>query len=470
MKKRALAWLVVVGLLSALLPSPVHAQGRKTGAIFDPTAYAQVPYKSTLTRGLYKYPPKASVKGFAPFAGDQGQYGTCTAWASAYAAVTIIYARMNGITDRTAITREAFSPGFAFRASFGGSFFGCDSGQVTARVLQSIQKNGVPFFSSLDSLCPSAIPQDAFDTAVHYSILGFTRIASPGDDRAIILQKIKKTISENKPVVVGMDVDDVPGKGCYATLSRSFIWIPDRSVEPTSGHAMTIVSYDDAYGGGAFELQNSWGRNFGNDGFFWIRYDDFVSYFEEAFELLENPEMANIGGTQLSGALSLVESDGHSPAVKWDGSQYVVKEDFPSGTRFRIYLDNNEPAFVYMIGVDSAGATYRLFPSDPGMSAALTYARNQVALPGENLFVQTDQNPGQERIVVLYSLTELDQAGIEKQIQAGKGTLFERLGAVLEGKLVPPDRVSFDPEKMVFKAKGRTNGVVALLVSINHTR
>ncbi len=133
-------------LLFTLLPFTLQAQERKTGAIIDPNTYAKVSYKANLTRGLYTYPAKASVKQFAPYAGDQGQYGTCTAWATAYAAVTIIYAKLNGITDRSKITRSAFSPGFAFRASFAGSFFGCDSGQVTAYVLQSIQTNGVPFF------------------------------------------------------------------------------------------------------------------------------------------------------------------------------------------------------------------------------------------------------------------------------------------------------------------------------------
>ena len=372
---------VVLFLFFLLAPSSLHAQAHQTGAIFDAATYQQVPYKSTLTRGLYTVPPRASVKQFAPYAGDQGQYGTCTGWASAYSAVSIIYAKLNGITDRNKITQSAFSPGFAFRESFGGGFSGCANGQVIANVLQSIQKKGVPPFSDLDALCPNTIPADAINKAVHYSILGYTRIASPDDGKTTILLKIKKTISEGKPVVVGMDVDNVPQKGAFNRLTRDYIWMPDRSVAPSAGHAMTIVSYDDAYGGGAFELQNSWGREWGNDGFFWIRYADFVEYFGEGFELLENPAMVNLEGAQLSGALAIVEADGHSPAVRWNGAQYEVQEDIRSGTRFRIYLDNNEPAFVYMIGVDAEGKTSRLFPSSPDMSPALTYKRNQVACP-----------------------------------------------------------------------------------------
>ncbi len=103
------------------------------------------------------------------------------------------------------------------------------------------------------------------------------------------------------------------------------------------------------------------------------------------------------------------------------------------------------------------------------MSPALTYKRNQVALPGEDLYIQTDQNPGEERIVVLYSLREIDLAKVESQIQTGTGSLIDRLQAALGDKLVPADQVSYDQDKMTFKAKSRTNGVVSLLVSLNHT-
>jgi hypothetical protein len=461
-------WFVATLLFSLALP-PLQSQEHNTGAIFDPAVYNQVPYESTLTRGLYIVPHKASVKQFAPYSGDQGQYATCTAWASAYSAFTIIYAKLNGITDRSKITQSAFSPGFAFRESFEGNFSGCSQGQVIAYVLQAMQTNGIPYYSDLDALCPSAIPAEALNKAVSYSILGYTRVVSPEDNKTAILQKVKKTISENKPVVVGMDIDNAPVKGAFNRLTHDYIWVPDRSVKPSPGHAMAIVSYDDTYGGGAFELQNSWGRKWANDGFFWIRYSDFVDYFGEAYELLENPEIANPEGSQLSGALSLEKSDGRVPEVSWNGSNYVVHEDFPSGTRFRLYLDNNEPAFVYMIGVDSAWKTYRLFPSNSSMSPALTYKRNRVALPAEDLYIETDQNPGEEDILVLYSLREIDLNKVEEGIQTNSGNLAERLQAALDNKLISFDHVSYEMDTMAFKAKSKTKGVVALLVSINHT-
>jgi hypothetical protein len=83
------------------------------------------------------------------------------------------------------------------------------------------------------------------------------RVASPEDGKTIMLEKIKRAISENKPVVVGMDIDNVPGKGAFKRLTRNYIWLPDRSVNPSPGHAMTIVSYNDDYGSGAFDCRTA---------------------------------------------------------------------------------------------------------------------------------------------------------------------------------------------------------------------
>jgi hypothetical protein len=43
---------------------------------------------------------------------------------------------------------------------------------------------------------------------------------------------------------------------------------------PVGGHALCVVGYDDNVGGGAFKIANSWGKNWGKSGFFWLRYKD----------------------------------------------------------------------------------------------------------------------------------------------------------------------------------------------------
>lgn len=49
----------------------------------------------------------------------------------------------------------------------------------------------------------------------------------------------------------------------------------------TNGHAVVIVGYDDKKA--AFHLRNSWGKEYGDNGYAWISYDDFKTYCRGAY-------------------------------------------------------------------------------------------------------------------------------------------------------------------------------------------
>jgi C1A family cysteine protease len=47
------------------------------------------------------------------------------------------------------------------------------------------------------------------------------------------------------------------------------------------GHMMLIIGYDDGKAnGGAFRILNSWGKEWGDNGKLWIKYNDFFKYIE----------------------------------------------------------------------------------------------------------------------------------------------------------------------------------------------
>ncbi|MEA3543614.1 MAG: CARDB domain-containing protein, partial [Thermodesulfobacteriota bacterium] len=79
--------------------------------------------------------------------------------------------------------------------------------------------------------------------------------------------QIKAALVNRKPVVVGIDtyapLYDLQGaNSVYNTISG----------QSRGGHAVTIVGYDDNKYGGAFKVINSWGVNFGDNGYFWMPY------------------------------------------------------------------------------------------------------------------------------------------------------------------------------------------------------
>ena len=49
---------------------------------------------------------------------------------------------------------------------------------------------------------------------------------------------------------------------------------------------MCLIGYDDKKGGGSFQIMNSWGADWGDKGFFWIKYEDFPLHVKECYALL----------------------------------------------------------------------------------------------------------------------------------------------------------------------------------------
>src|SRR5271165_5647769 len=113
MRNPKLVWLLFLFLFATnpILRAQTHARGLD----FDDASYARAPKQARLTRALDELPASASIKSYAPYPKSQGQYGTCTAWSSAYCGRTLVDAIKNNWTDRDFITAHAYSPAFLFR-------------------------------------------------------------------------------------------------------------------------------------------------------------------------------------------------------------------------------------------------------------------------------------------------------------------------------------------------------------------
>ena len=103
----------------AVLLSCLYIQAQEelymTGLLPDDGTYEQLPRKAELlTRDYTVLPSKHSLMQYCPNVKSQSRYGTCTSWATAYAARTIAEAVKHGWTDKDKITSEAFSPLFVY--------------------------------------------------------------------------------------------------------------------------------------------------------------------------------------------------------------------------------------------------------------------------------------------------------------------------------------------------------------------
>lgn len=438
--------------------------------------YDSIPIQVPMTNSTYRsLSSSASVKKYAPTPRSQGQYGTCAAWATAYAARTILEAHRLGVTDKKAIDSLIYSYGFLFRTA--DMDLTCD-GAHTSKLVANMQTIGLPRLKDYNIHCPPAsMPQNIYTLAAKHKIEGFVRLWDENYNKTYKqrIQAVKMSLYNNKPVVISM----ICPRSFHAVVGYD-LWTPLNSDNPTNGahsnrhgrHAMCVVSYDDEKYGGAFEIQNSWGAGWGKGGYTWISYEDFATYVYQAYELQTFATAKNEYST-LGGAFNLIVDNGQAmiPILQNDGT-FKIDRAFRSGTRFRMYIDNNEPAYVYAFGIDGTNKTFQIFPYAEDISPLINYKSSQVAIPSEEKHVRMDNTVGMDYFCVLYSKEALDLEQIQKAIKLQNKNLSiqQKIENVLGNKLIKNPNLKVGANgKMTFSTTTKQNAsVVAIITALEH--
>ena len=456
--------LLIVSLLLCMVAGQAQEE-HGMGLVDDEEAYARVPAKvELLTRSYAQMPSLHSLLTHCPYARNQRQYSTCTAWATTYAARTIAEAVANGWTDRNQITQEAFSPLFVYAQIKGSGDSNCQSGTSISDALNLLKNVGTVKFNDFDVLCASHVGSGALSEAAAHRIDDyFTLFGSSCQSEDEKVRKTRKALSEDCPVVVSME--------CYRSLNDAGESWDGWADYRRGSHAMCVVGYDDERNGGSFLLMNSWGREWGKDGFTWVTYHDYARHSRWAFEMYVEPHtpLQGSGRNRMSGEVSLQLSTGELMTPVWDGSKgcYRIADSYVSGTRYRIYISNNEPAYVYVIGSDLGNHVGRVFPPSDHISAALTYKSNRIAIPDETYYVEMDDTQGTDYVCILYSKDPLDINGIVAQVRSTSGSFRQKVAHALSGKTALPDEVSFKRGTISFVAR-TDRPLVPVIVEVGH--
>ena len=449
-------------LLFVLLSSFSWAQPYGTGLDFDDSGYEVQPVKATLTRSLFgaALPASSSLKQYAPTPKSQGQYGTCVAWSTAYAAFSIIDNKKDNITNQARKDANTYSPPFIYRQI--SQDYSCQSGTNIHLALEVLRDKGVPTFSAYSPMCADAqLPASLFQAALKNRIKDFARLFAIGNDNPYKIETTKKALAEGNPVVIGMKIPQ-------SFYNARNVWQPTEDPFANyGGHAMCVVGYDDNQFGGAFEIMNSWGTNWGNSGYIWVKYSDYANFTKYAYELFDFPAPAP-EVFDLSGSIKLLLGNGDEMGVRLAGDMYKCRDAYRSGTSFRIYISNNEPAYVYAFGTDATKSTFQIFPHGPYVSPALNYKKSNVAIPDEEHFIQMDNTVGTDYLFVLYSKKSLDLNLIRKRFEQAEGQPMEKLKYALGSDLVPMSQTEYIEGAMKFRAKSQGKSVVALAVATTH--
>lgn len=330
--------------------------------------------------------------------------------------------------------------------------------------MKLLKEKGCAKFKSFDVYCADYISQDLFNEAENFKIDDyFTLFNCYENNPDTKIEKIKKAISESCPVVISMHIYPSFGKDKY-------MWNGDMTLgenEKPGYHAMTVVGYDDDRS--AFQIMNSWGSDWCDGGFIWVRYEDFAKTVDWAWELyVANKQPKN----ELSGSLEMQLATGEiMEPILADGdgtlTHYRIKGAFSSGTRYRAYITNNEPAYVYMIGADKLNNVTKVFPPKDNISPALVYKSTHVAIPNEKFYIQLDNTVGTDYMCVLYCTEPIDIEDVISQVRKQNGDFYTNLTNVLGNSLSSKTDITYKVDKIDFKAK-TDKKIVPLLVEFTH--
>lgn len=456
-------WVICFGLY--ILSSPGVAQEFRTGCILNPDLYQQAPLAASLMRGDFsKLPKNASLHPYAPIPQNQGAYGTCVGWSTAYAARTILMAYDQGWTNQILITENAFSPFFIYEQAKSVDDIYCQEGTSLFNALEIIKNIGAIRISEFDSQCGQMITNNDEEKASRYRIQDYKRLFDTDIDNKALL--IKKSLAEHKPVIIGMQCCTES----FLNAKGEKFW-QRKSTDnpyPEGGHALTIVGYDDERYGGAFELMNSWGTAWGEEGFIWMSYQDIEQYCFEAYEM----SIKHADDFLLEGDIQLVLSNGQGMLTLPKGKGlFEVSEPYYAGTLFQLLINNEKPAYVYALGADEEFNLNPLFPQSEQISPYLSYRGNRVALPGEDQYAQIVGEPGTDYLCILYSREELNIQDIRfKFAQLPHLSFQDRIQEVLGEKLIPQKAVEyFTSEDIKFQAHcSGKQSVLPIIVAIRH--
>jgi len=229
--------------------------------IFKPNKVQNRPLSETYTPNQDEVlPPAVDLRPLFPNVKNQGHQGACTAF-SLVSVFEYFLMRLSG--GAYIDLSEAFSY-FNSRKQAGNTEI--DDGANFNDVLKAAKDYGL----CLESLCP--YDENIYNEAPSDESYkdGLSRCITEAKNIQIDINHIKSALSKGLPVVVS-----VKSFGAMQKMANGFVCydVMDSDAKSDSYHAMVICGYSDKEG--YFVVRNSWGQDFGDNGYCYIPYAAF---------------------------------------------------------------------------------------------------------------------------------------------------------------------------------------------------
>ena len=202
--------------------------------------------------------------------------GTCVNHAVAQG-MNILFAQHRKSTNKKENSIYSFSPYYNYISNIDDF----NQGMLTDDCLKSVKNIGIPLIGSAELLNYYPFSKDTLNSISKLSKSNNKKLIQNAAnfklkkwEKVNNIDALKESISRGFPVVIG--VDNMLGVGLEYIRTcdtDTCLWLIDESVrDDYYGHAVLVTGYDDKIQ--AVEIINSWGSNWGNNGVFWMKYED----------------------------------------------------------------------------------------------------------------------------------------------------------------------------------------------------
>lgn len=398
------------------------------GGEMDEKIYEEVEIYEPLADNIKNpLPEKVSLLKYAPKRLNQGRQGSCVAWASAYAARTILEAMRTGKNPNSV----RFSPSFMYnQIKIKNS--DCQGSYIKRAMDNMMAQGAVPFedFRYDETTCSNPVPSRLKAKAQAYKIRGFQRLTDKKSLGPVAeMLAIKQNLSKGSPVIIGMMV----GGSFMQNMMGQDVWIPTRSdynKQGFGGHAMCVIGYDDYKEGGAFLIMNSWGEDWGDKGVAWVRYSDFKFFNVESYGLYPMGNADDRQQSRFEGSFGLElnpkkgkRSSQMIPLQQLGTMYFETTQRLTSSDKFKVEFTNNIECYTYIFGEETDGSSYTLFPYTEKHSPYCGITGTRV-FP-RDYSMQPDEKGDKDKIAVLVTKEPIDYNKVNKRISTAQGSSYE---------------------------------------------
>ena len=405
-------------------------------------------------------PPYYSLLRHAPNAGNQLNLETSSGWASAYYGATILLAKQKNWLDRKFITHQSFSPVFNYSLATGS--FDCAVYGGLSEVLHNMKTVGLVKFTELMAFCPQQLENSVVELAGQHKYFDYRDITFTGNTINQKIQSIKQSIYNDNPVVTEF-------RASPSFFTASEFWSPkEHFSEDFPLHSICIIGYDDVTHGGAFQIINSWGRNWGTEGHTWILYEELVEFGQSFYQLYIDEGKFSGVDVQLAGALELRSPEGLRVDLEPNAGEggLKIRQPMKKNEEFSIHLELSQRLFFYLLHQDNTNTVSLVYPDEAWKNPQIGFKNTPIILPKPSEYYFLDTEGREEKLIFLFSKSTLEQTSLVKDLNSRSGTLMERLGAQFGSGLADSGKIQWSDDYSHFTVVEEGREVYPVSVAI----